>query len=49
MANREEGVATPSQRQGQEHPHPQDAVGQMHIILTGLILSQNFQENQKRM
>ena len=33
MANREEGAATPSQRQGQEQPHHQDAVGQRHIHL----------------
>ena len=33
MANREEGAATPDQRQGQEQPQPQDAVGQRHIHL----------------
>ena len=33
MANREEGAATPNQRQGQEQPQPQDAVGQRHIHL----------------
>ena len=33
MANREEGAATPNQRQGQEQPHLQDAVGQRHIHL----------------
>ena len=33
MANREEGAATPNQRQGQEHPQPQDAVGQRQIHL----------------
>ena len=32
MANRE-GAAMPSQRQGQEQPQPQDAVGQRHIHL----------------
>ena len=31
MANREEGAAAPNQRQGQEQPQPQDAVGQRHI------------------
>ena len=49
MANREEGAAVPNQRQGQEQPQPQDTVGQRHILLTGQILSQNFQGNQKRM
>ena len=33
MANREEGAAMPNQRQGQEKPYPQDAVGQRHIHL----------------
>ena len=33
MANREQGVATPNQRQGQEQPHLQDAVRQRHIHL----------------
>ena len=33
MANREEGDITPNQRQGQEQPQPQDAVGQRHIHL----------------
>ena len=33
MANREEGAAMPNQRQGQERPHPQDAVTQRHIHL----------------
>ena len=33
MTNREEGAATPNQRQGQEQPHHQDAVGQRHIHL----------------
>ena len=33
MANREEGAAVPNQRQGQEQPHNQDAVGQRHIHL----------------
>ena len=33
MANREEGAAMPNQRQGQEQPQPQDAVGQRHIHL----------------
>ena len=33
MANREEGAAAPNQRQGQEQPQPQDAVGQRHIHL----------------
>ena len=33
MANRDEDAATPNQRQGQEQPQPQDAVGQRHIHL----------------
>ena len=33
MANREEGATMPNQRQGQEQPQPQDAVGQRHIHL----------------
>ena len=33
MANREEGAATPNQRQGQEQPQHQDAVRQRHIHL----------------
>ena len=31
MANREEEAATPNQRQGQEQPQHQDAVGQQHL------------------
>ena len=31
MANREEGVAAPNWRQGQEQPQHQDAVGQQHL------------------
>ena len=31
MANREEGVATPNQRQGQEQPQQQDVAGQRHL------------------
>ena len=33
MANREEGAAAPSQRQGHEQPHHQDAVRQRHVHL----------------
>ena len=33
MANKEEGAATPNQRQGQEQPQPQDAIRQRHIHL----------------
>ena len=33
MANREGGAATTNQRQGQEQPQQQDAVGQGHIHL----------------
>ena len=33
MANREEGAAMPNQRQGQEQPQHQDAVGQRHICI----------------
>ena len=33
MANREEGVAAPNCRQGQEQPQYQDAVRQRHIHL----------------
>ena len=33
MANREEGAATPNQRQGQDQPQSQDAAGQRHIHL----------------
>ena len=33
MANKKEGAAAPNQRQGQEQPQPQDAVGQRHIHL----------------
>ena len=33
MVNREEGAATPNQRQGQGQPQTQDAVGQRHIHL----------------
>ena len=33
MANREEGAATPNQRQGQEQPQPLDIVRQRHIHL----------------
>ena len=33
MANREEGVAAPNHRQGQEQPQHQDAAGQRHIHL----------------
>ena len=34
MANREEGAATPNQREGQEQPHLWDAVGHRHIHLS---------------
>ena len=33
MANREEGAAAPTCRQGQEQPQHQDAAGQRHIPL----------------
>ena len=33
MANREEGAATPNQRQGQDQPQHQDAAGQRHTHL----------------
>ena len=33
MVNREEGAATPNQRQGQAQPQPQDAAGQRHLHL----------------
>ena len=33
MANREEGTATPNQRQRQEQPQSQDVVGEWHIHL----------------
>ena len=33
MAKRQEGAATPNQRQGQDQPQPQDAAGQRHIYL----------------
>ena len=47
MANREEGAAAPIWRQGQEqHQH---AVGQQHFHITGQILNQKFQGNQKKM
>ena len=49
MANREEGAATPIWRQGEEQPQPQDAIGQRHIHLNWSNLSQNFQENWKKM
>ena len=45
MANREEGAAVPNHRQGQEQPQLDKGT----YILTGQILNQNFQENQKRM
>ena len=49
MANREEGAAAPSPRQGQEQPHHQDAVGQRHIHPNwSTTLNQNFQESQRR-
>ena len=31
MANREEGAASPNQRQGQEPPQQQDAAGKRHL------------------
>ena len=33
MANREEGAATPNERQGQDQPQHQDAAGQRHLHL----------------
>ena len=44
MANREEGVAAPNQRQGQEQPQPQDAAGQRHIHLNCSNLKPEFLE-----
>ena len=49
MANREEGAATPNQRQGKEQPCLQDAVGQRHIHLNWSNFKPEFSENQKRM
>ena len=42
MANREEGAAAPNQRQGQEQPQPQDAVGQRNIHLNWSDLKPEF-------
>ena len=44
MANREEGAAAPNQRQGQEQPQPQDAVGQRHIHLNWSNFKPEFSE-----
>ena len=49
MANREEGAAMLNQRQGQEQPQHQDAVGQRHIHLNWSNFKPEFLENQKKM
>ena len=54
MADREEGAAAPNQRQGpnqqqNQQQQNQDAAGQQHLHIAGLILNQIFQENQKKM
>ena len=42
-------MANPGHIQQQNQQQNQDAAGQQHLHITGLILSQNFQENQKKM
>ena len=49
MANKEEGGAAPNQRQGQEQLITRMQPDKGTPILTGHILNQNFQENQKKM
>ena len=49
MANREEEAAAPNQRQGQEQPQNQDAVGQRHIHLNWSNFKPEFSENWKKM
>ena len=49
MANREEGAATPNQRQGQDQPQYQDAARQRHIHLNWSNFKPEFSENQKKM
>ena len=47
MANREEGTATPNQKQGQEQPPPQDAIGQRHIHLNWSNFKPEFSGKQE--
>ena len=49
MVDREEGAVAPNQRQGQNQQQNQEPAGQQHLHITGLILSQNSQESQKKM
>ena len=49
MANREEGAAAPNQRQGQEQPQHQEAVGQQHLYINWSNFKPEFQESQKKM
>ena len=42
MANREEGAATPNQRQGQDQPQHQDAARQRHLHLNWSIFKPEF-------
>ena len=48
MANREEGVAAPNQRQGQDQPQHQDAARQRHIHLNWSNFKPEFSGNQKK-
>ena len=48
MANREEGAAMPNQRQGQEEPQPQDAVGPRHIHLNWSNFKPEFSGKPRR-
>ena len=47
MANREEGGATPNQRQGQDQPQHQDAAGQRHINLNWSNFKPEFSGKQE--
>ena len=49
MANREDGAATPNQRQGKNNLNTRMQSDKGTYILTGLILIQNFWGNQKKM
>ena len=49
MADREEGAAVPNQRQGQNQQKIKNQLDSDIYISTGLILSQNSQESQKKM
>ena len=49
MADREEGAASPNQRQGQNQQQNQEAAGQQHLHINWSNFKPEFWESQKKM